>query len=73
MKNLKIASVALLAAGFLGAGCTGGGDADNPISPEQMVEIRNKQMSGRENFKPDTKSPGAATTGGGSEGRPGGR
>ncbi len=46
---------------------------ENPISPEQMVEIRNKQMNDRGNFHPDTNSPGATSPGAGGASRPSGR
>ena len=59
MNAKLVAVIFLVLAGcaFLASGCSNVGDT-NPVSPEKMEEMRQRQSNDRENFKPDVSRKG---------------
>jgi hypothetical protein len=53
--RILIASSILAALVIPMVGCSAGDE--NPVTPEKMEEIRNKQASERENFRPRDNTP----------------
>jgi hypothetical protein len=56
MKSRALIAIGLLAAGYVVAGCDNIGN-ENPVSPQQMEDIRKKQASERENYNPMQQAP----------------